>query len=241
MVEQYDTLEHQQGFVAEDDRVVGASYDTDGVIEYVLNDDVEQVTEVSKVGIGGQSPFEVDMIDLESDRLVCQISFSRELLDYGFDEFSYGQEHFRDVLGEDYKQLDGQEILAALSNKVDYQGDSQYEDIVNSYSGNCKTVSMFYKQVMDSMNVELNLREGRVWTNFDKFSEGPDRDDEIETAKHRWVETPDGTIQDPTLALRKLPPGETNDMPRSNYFFNLPILEINGKISPTSECRLLNK
>jgi len=100
---------------------------------------------------------------------------------------------------------------------------------------------MFYKQVMDSMNVELNLREGRVWTNFDKFSEGPDRNDEIETAKHRWVETPDGTIQDPTLALRKLPPGETNDMPRSNYFFNLPILEINGKISPTSECRLLNK
>ncbi len=56
MVEWYDTLEHQQGFVAEDDRVVGASYDTDGVIEYVLNDDVEQVTEVSKVGIGGQSP-----------------------------------------------------------------------------------------------------------------------------------------------------------------------------------------
>ncbi len=69
-----------------------------------------------------KAPFEVDMIDPESDRLICQISFSRELLDYGSDEFSYGQEHFRDVLGEDYEQLDEQEILAALSNKVDYKG-----------------------------------------------------------------------------------------------------------------------
>jgi hypothetical protein len=61
---------HQKGFMAEEDRIVGASYDTDGVIENVLNDDVEQVTEVSK-GIVGQSPLEVDMIDLESNRLLC--------------------------------------------------------------------------------------------------------------------------------------------------------------------------